>query len=65
MGFGVAVESFSPIHNFKCFSSPAASLICTISPASSIARYHASWPCVIAHAWRGECQPGIGWVGFE
>ena len=28
--------------------------------ARSISRYHASCPCVIAHACSGECQPGSG-----
>ena len=30
------------------------------APASSIARYHASWACVIAHACACEFQPNTG-----
>ena len=36
------------------------SFIWTISPAASMVLYQASCPCVCAHAWCCECQPGSG-----
>jgi hypothetical protein len=44
-------------------SSSARSRIDTSSPRSSMVRYHASCPCVWAHACSGECHPGSGLPG--
>src|SRR6185436_21053202 len=51
---GVSVQSF------KCLCRPSRSLICVICPASSIARYQASCPCVWAHACSCERHPNTG-----
>src|SRR5579875_1083464 len=61
MGFGpLGVCSF---HNCRCFSRVGRSVICTISPSSSMVLYQASCACVCAHACWGECQPGNGLSG--
>ncbi|MNL21697.1 hypothetical protein D3C87_1430000 [compost metagenome] len=54
---GLFTSSISDFHTSRCFSRLCRSWTCTISPASSMALYQASCPCVCAQAWAGECQP--------